>query len=109
MGQGRQIGLGQETEDQGAAQTWRNQAYEVGPGQQVATQADLDASRARVGQAGSLSALDQQGVADDQAFQQFLSQLLGGQMSNAGRVINTAGRTGTGPAWAQSLSRSMVG
>lgn len=99
----------QQGEDQEAAQAWRNQAFQAGPGQQVATQAQLDAERARQGQQGDLTQLSQQGTADRQAYQNYLSQLVGGQMTGAANTISTAGRLGYGPQWAQALGQRMAG
>ncbi len=109
MAQGRGIQRGQETQDADTAQAWRAQAFGVAPGEQLATQSQLDASRARQGQAGQMGTLQQQGIADNQGYQQFLSQLMGGQLSTAGKVVNTAGQLGYGPQWAQALGQQMSG
>lgn len=109
MAQGRGIQRGQESQDADTAQTWRNQAFGVAPGEQLATQAQLDASRGRAGLTGQQSQVSTQSIADQQAYQNFLSQLMGGQMSTAGQVIGTAGQMGVGPQWAQSLGQFMTG
>lgn len=106
---GKAVARGQEQEDMATAQGLRQQAMQPGPGSTLATQSQLGASQARAGMAAPTAGLQQQGIADQQAFNNFISQLMGGQLSTAGGVINTAGRTGTGPAWAQALSRSLVG
>lgn len=108
MAQGRGLQRGQEAQDADMAQAWRNQAFNVAPGEQLALQSQLDASRARAGQSGQMGNLQQQGIADNQAYQQFLSQLMGGQLSTAGKVVQTAGQTGTGPQWAQALGNYLT-
>ena len=106
---GHQIRQGQLDTDRDAAQAWRMRSFEAAPGQQLATQSQLNASRARAGQAQDTAMMTQQGIADNMGYDNFISQLIGGQMSNAGRGISTAGQMGYGPEWVQALSRNMVG
>jgi hypothetical protein len=106
---GHQIRQGQLDTDRDAAQAWRMQSFQAAPGQQLATQSQLNASRARTGQAQDMATMTQQGIADNMGYDNFMSQLIGSQMSNAGRGISTAGQMGYGPEWVQALSRNMVG
>lgn len=109
MSQGQALTRGQQSQDAAQAQAMRNQAFGVGPGEQLATQSQLDASRARMGQTSAQGQLGLQGIQDQAGYQQLLSQILGGQMSTGAGVINAAGRTGTGSPWAQALGQYLAG
>ena len=91
---GQAMARQQRAEDQQAAQGWEQEGTTIGPGQRIATQAALDASRARAGQAGQMGDVASQQYLSQQQYQGMLSQLLGGQLSNLGAGVQTAAAYG---------------
>jgi hypothetical protein len=92
---GQAMARQQRAEDQQAMQGWEQQATTIGPGQQIASQAALDASRARAGLTGQMGDVASQQYLSQQQYQGMLSQLLGGQLSNLGWGVQAAAANGT--------------
>lgn len=102
---GRALSQQKRAEDQEAMQGWEMAARSAGPGQQIALQSMLDASRARAGQAGGMGDVATQMAASNQAYQGLISQLLGGQLSNLGTALNTSAQSGNAPGWLANFGR----
>lgn len=107
--QARAASEGQRAADTDAAANWLLAATLNRPGEALATQGALDASRARSGLQASLTGLDEASMNSQQAYQALLSQLYGGQMGGMANIINGAGAFGIGPSWIQNLGTALVG
>jgi hypothetical protein len=87
---------------------WMQQAYAPGRGDGMQTQGMLDASAARAGLTGQMGRLDMMADQQQVGHQGLMSQITGGQLSNAAGMFRQAGQTGTGPEWAQRLGSAMT-
>lgn len=102
---GRALSQQKRAEDQEAMQGWEETARTVGPGQRIAFQSALDASRARAGQAGAMGDVASQMYGSNQAYQGLLSQLMGGQLSGLGTALTASAQSGNAPGWLANFGR----
>lgn len=114
LAQAAQGGQALQMQQQGQDANWLNamrmQGLQGGQFEQpFQMQLAHDASQARMGQQAQQAQYTQQNYADAMANQAYRSQLMGGQLSQAGQFINTAGRLGVGPEWMQNYSRVLAG
>ena len=108
--QGRAVQQGQEMTDAQRIQALRLMALQQGqPEQALQLQAGHDASQARMGLESSEAQYAQQRYTDRLADAALRSQVLGGQLSQVGRTVNTAGQLGTGPQWMQNWASVLGG